>query len=115
MDLHTFETDFKTRIGEHPAASPWARIEAVAGPRATNLRHRIIELGSFDRLVLRRLDGSRDWHGVLDGLDEAVTSGEFPLHHDGQAITDNLKVRQLLGKSLDPSLNRLASSCLLAG
>lgn len=113
VDLHAFEPEFQTQISDQPTASPWARIEAETGVRVTNLRHRIIELSAFDRLVLRQLDGSRDWYAVLDALDEAVSSGEFPIHQDGQAITDNLKVRQILGKSLDPSLNRLASSCLL--
>ncbi|MEO6809163.1 MAG: class I SAM-dependent methyltransferase [Isosphaeraceae bacterium] len=113
VDLHAFEPEFNTQISEQPTASPWARTEAETSPRVTNLRHQIIELSGFDRLVLRQLDGRRDWYALLDALDEAVTSGEFPIHQDGQAITDNLKIRQILGKSLDPSLKRLASSCLL--
>jgi methyltransferase-like protein/SAM-dependent methyltransferase len=111
--LHAFEPHFVVEFGDHPTASPLARLQAEAGTRVTSLRHRVVELSAFDRLVLRQLDGHRDWYAILDALDEAVAAGAFPLNQDGQPITDSLKVRQILGKSLDPSLRRLATSALL--
>jgi methyltransferase-like protein/predicted O-methyltransferase YrrM len=115
VELHAHEPDFVAEVGEHPTASPLARLQAESGPRVTNLRHRVVQLSDFDRLVLRQLDGRRDWYAILDALDEAVAGGAFPLYQDGQPLKDPLRVRQVLGKSLDPSLTRLATSALLVG
>src|SRR5262249_7816415 len=107
VELHAYEPAFVTDISEHPKASPLARLQAESGHRVTSLRHRIVELSDFDRLVLRQLDGRRDWFAILDALDEAVSSGAFTIHQDRQPLKDTLKVRQILGKSIDPSLRLL--------
>ena len=115
VELYAHEPDFVVEIGEHPTASPLARLQAEAGHRVTNLRHKVVPLSDFDRLVLRQLDGRRDWFAILDALDQAVSSGAFPLSQDGRPLTDPLRIRQVLGKSLDPSLTRLAAGALLVG
>ena len=115
VDLHAFEPPLAAEIAERPKASPLARLQAETSPRVTNLRHRVVELGPFDRLVLGLLDGDRDGFALIDGLAEAVADGRFPLVQDGQPVTDGFKVRQILGRSVDPSLRRLASSALLLG
>jgi hypothetical protein len=79
------------------------------------VRHKIIELSGFERLVLKRLDGSRDRSQLLDELVIAVAQGEFPLIHNNQPITDSIAARAILERSLEPCLGRLGTSALLVG
>jgi methyltransferase-like protein/SAM-dependent methyltransferase len=115
VDLYAHEPAFVTELSERPTASPMARLQAEAGARTTNLRHRVVELGAFESLVLRQLDGRRDRSALLDALVEAASSGRFQLHHDGQPITDQPKLREIFEKSLGPCLQGLANSALLVG
>jgi methyltransferase-like protein len=115
LDLSAHEPEFVTELAEHPTASPMARIQAEAGPRTTNLRHRTVELGAFERLVLRQLDGRRDRSAILDALVEAGITGQLQLQHDGQPITERARLREIFEKSLGPCLQGLANSALLVG
>lgn len=115
VDLHAFEPSMAAEVGERPEASPLARLQAETSPRVANLRHKVIELSAFDRLVLGLLDGQRDGFALIDGLADAVADGRFPLVQEGRPVTESFKVRQILGRSIDPSLRRLASSALLLG
>jgi hypothetical protein len=113
LELHVTEPSFAMDISERPVASPYARRESREGNLVTNLRHRIVELGPFDRLVVERLDGTRDRADLIDELVAAALDGTFPLHRDGQPVTDAMEVRQIIERSLDPSLLRLRGSTLL--
>jgi methyltransferase-like protein len=114
-DLYAHEADFVTELSDRPTASPMARLQAEAGPRVTNLRHRTVELGAFERLVLRQLDGHRNRSAILDALVQAGATGQFQLQHEGQPITDGTKLREIFEKSLSPCLQGLANGALLVG
>lgn len=115
VDLHAAEPTFALETSERPQASPYAMHEVADSHQVTNLRHRIVELGSFDRLVLGRLDGTLDRAELVDGLVATVLDGTFPLHRNGQPITDAIEIRQIIERSLDASLARLRGSALLVG
>lgn len=114
VDLHSWEPAFATELGDRPKASPWARLQAERSVgRLTNLRHRVLEVSAFDRLVLRQLDGRRTRSQVIDGLVTAALDGTFPLQRDGAMLRDAMEVRGILERSLGPSLARLRGNALL--
>ncbi len=113
IELNVFEPRFASKISERPKPSPLAALQAEAGTQVVNLRQRMVELGGFDRLVIRQLDGQRDRAAILDRLVQAVREGTFPLNRNGQPITDENEIREILDRSLTPSLQRLAGSVLL--
>lgn len=114
LALHTWPAPFVMELSDQPYASAFARYQAESGPaRVTNLRHQVIELSAFDRLVLRRLDGANNHAAIVDGLIAAALDGTFPLKRDGQALRDVIEIRQVLERSLGPSLLRIRESALL--
>ena len=115
LDLTTFEPRFVAAAGLNPEASVLALDQAERGSRVTSLRHRVVELSDFERLVLRQLDGTRDRAEILDSLVAEAVAGRFLLHQGGDPIRDPMVARPILGRSLEPCLARLASSALLVG
>ncbi len=116
VELHTFEPGLAAEPPERPAASPVARRQAEAGRAVVNLRHRLARLSDFDTLVLRQLDGRRDRPAILSALAEAVARGEFAIRDQlGNPLSDGALVASVLGRSLEPSLRRLALASLLVG
>jgi hypothetical protein len=113
VGLTTFEPPAALDISRRPTASAYARLQAERGNRVTNLRHRVAELSAFDRLVLGLADGTRERGELVDDLVAACLGGTFPLHRDGQPIADAIEVRQIMERSLEPSLLRLRGSLLL--
>jgi methyltransferase-like protein/ubiquinone/menaquinone biosynthesis C-methylase UbiE len=116
VELHVHVPAFVTELSERPVASALARHQAAAGiARVTNLRHRTVDLGVFDLLVLRHLDGSRDRAALLDLLADLAAKDVLTLRQDGQPLRDPTRIRDLLSGSLGGCLQRLAGSALLIG
>jgi SAM-dependent methyltransferase len=113
VELTTFEPPAALDLSLRPTASPYARLQAEQGNRVTTLRHRIAELSAFDRLVLGLADGTRERPELVDDLVAACLRGAFPLNRDGLPIADAIEVRQVMERSLEPSLLRLRGSLLL--
>ncbi len=103
VELQTAPLPIAGETGERPLASPLARLQARTEPRVTNLRHRLIDLDEFDRLVLVQLDGTRDRAALSEVLREAV---------DAQNLTPE-QVREALAGQLEEALYRLQRSALL--
>jgi methyltransferase-like protein len=113
VELRTHQPACAVEPGERPAASPFARVQAVRQPRVTNLLHRAVELPDLERLLLRQLDGRRDRPALVEVLTEAVTSGAFRLEKDGQPQHDRAAARAVFAAWLEPALARLANAALL--
>jgi methyltransferase-like protein len=115
VDLVSWDAPFATGPSLHPTAHPLARIQVESGgKKATSHRHRVVQLTDFERLVLLQCDGGRDRAEILDRLVAAVLDGTFPLHQNGDPITDIFEIRSILDRSLDPALARLRLSALMA-
>ncbi len=69
-------------------ASPLARLQAVAAPHATNLRHEEVPLGDVDRQLLSQLDGSRDRAALVEMLAELRAKNVLKVEKDGKPISD---------------------------
>jgi hypothetical protein len=111
--LHRYNPPLPSLAGPRPLASPLARHQAATTPLVTNLRNWNVELSGFDRLVLRQLDGQRDRPALVDALTDEVVAGRFPIQQDGRSIDEPHAVREIIARSLGPSLQRLVASVLL--
>jgi SAM-dependent methyltransferase len=72
LEVHAWPGRAALAPGEHPIASPLARLQAIASHRVASLRHRVIQLEAPDRCLLGLLDGSRDRAAIAAGLQPAV-------------------------------------------
>jgi methyltransferase-like protein/2-polyprenyl-3-methyl-5-hydroxy-6-metoxy-1,4-benzoquinol methylase len=115
VELHLQAPCFTVQVSERPVASPLARLQAPQGAQVTCLRHRVVELGEFERQLLPLLDGSRDQAALLEEVVALVGRGDVTISEEGQAVQDLDRVRVLFGAALEPSLQRLARSALLVG
>src|SRR4029453_2714851 len=72
LEVHAWPGRAALAPGEHPIASPLARLQAVASHRVASLRHRVIRLEAPDRCLLGLLDGSRDRAAIAADLQPAL-------------------------------------------
>jgi methyltransferase-like protein/2-polyprenyl-3-methyl-5-hydroxy-6-metoxy-1,4-benzoquinol methylase len=112
VELYTDEDAFRVELSDSPRASPVA-VALADAPSIPNLRHQLYAPSAFDRLVLKQLDGARDRGAIVERLIQAVEAGKFPLQQGGSPITDPHSIRDILSRSLEPSLKRLASAMLM--
>jgi methyltransferase-like protein/SAM-dependent methyltransferase len=106
---------FTTAVGETPATTALARLQAGQGYKVTNLRGELVTLDEIHRQTLKLLDGRRTRAGLVDGLLAPVRAGDLALQRDSdrQKVTDEAEMRRLLGPALDKVLENLARRALL--
>ncbi len=68
---------FVIEVSTRPTASPLARWQAGRQAKVTNLRHLLMPISDFDRLLLSLLDGTRDRATLLGCLLDAVHQGRL--------------------------------------
>jgi methyltransferase-like protein/cyclopropane fatty-acyl-phospholipid synthase-like methyltransferase len=113
LELHVHPARFVMEIAEKPTASPLARLQATAGPHATNLRHETVRLSDFERQLVIVLDGSRDRDALVTALADVVQRGVLTVRENQQPITDPQRLRLILQAALQEELPRLAKFALL--
>jgi len=79
----------------------------------TNLRGRAVQLDEFHRLVLRRLDGTRDQFQLLEEIKALFLGGDFTIEHGGQPVRDPAMIEAMIGPEIEPTVRRLAGLALL--
>jgi methyltransferase-like protein len=113
VELHVGPPRFASSAGERPIASPLARLQAEESGRVTNLRRRTVELDGLDRLVLGRLDGTRDRPALLETIRGLVASDELSISGEDGPIRDPAMIDEILTAEIEPCLQRLAGLALL--
>jgi SAM-dependent methyltransferase len=113
VEVHTSPPRSVRDPGAFPRTSAWARRQAERGAIVTDLRHRLTELDSTERLLFQRLDGQSDRAALVAWLEERVQRGkivftEGPLP-EGEAL------RLALGEIVDLVLRNLTRQALLMG
>lgn len=105
---------FTTTIGDHPATTALARLQAQQGYRVTNVRGESVTLDEIHRQVLRHLDGDTSTDKLTELLIDRLRAGEFFLHreNDKTPLTDETQMRELLASALDKVLANLARYAL---
>ena len=115
VELHTFQPPLVGTLSERPIASAIARFEARQGSIVANLWHERAHLTPLNRQLVRLLDGTRDRTAVLDSLVKLAIEEKIHLKVDGQPITEEGQMRQLLDRELDQNLQWLARAGTLVG
>ena len=113
VDLSAFPLAPCLSVSEHPLASRLTRDQAEHGRVVTNQWHGTSQLTDLQRQVIRQLDGSTDRSAIVDFLVEQVMSEKMKIHEKGAAVREPERVRPILVKVLDETLNQLARSGLL--
>lgn len=73
---HEWLAPFATRVAERPHVWEYARYQARAGNHMlTNQRHETVPVMEFDRRLAILCDGTRDRHGLIESMLEAVDAG----------------------------------------
>jgi len=112
IELRTHFPAISSQVPERPSALPLARLQAERGEDgAVNLRHERVRLGKTDRAVLRRLDGTRTRHDLIQDLRRDATDGPVEVRIDGELRTD----ADALGQAVDLVLDRLRRAAFLQG
>src|SRR5690606_3961534 len=89
LEIHQQPAPFTLTPGSHPVASPYARWKASTGAtNLINLAHREVELGDLERLLLQRLDGTRDRIALRNDLLTLSREGIFEITEQGEPVTD---------------------------
>ncbi|HKM56231.1 MAG TPA: hypothetical protein VJY33_22695, partial [Isosphaeraceae bacterium] len=113
LDFHVHPPRFASEPGDRPVASPLARLQAEQEEMVTNLRGRAVELDEFHRLVLRRLDGTRNLSQLLEEIKALFLSGDFSIEQEGQPVRDPAMIEVMIGPEIEPTVRRLAGLALL--
>ncbi len=109
--LYTTPPPITSRPGERPKAFTVARHQAQKEARVTSLLHELVQLGDFDRQLLRQLDGARTQQDILGKLTADVKSGS--LKPSANVPTEPVQLHAALQKALNDSLTRFARLALL--
>ncbi|QSA98193.1 methyltransferase regulatory domain-containing protein [Methylococcus sp. EFPC2] len=113
LELHTWQADFTTRVGERPRISRIAAYQATRGSSIINQRHEAGELDVFARELGILLDGSRDRSQLLTALRCRVEAGELAFRQQGNPVKETAALDRILETALDETLRRFARSALL--
>lgn len=107
---------FTTSVGEKPAATPLARLEAQRGYKVTNLRGESVVLDELHRQTLRQLDGSRNMPALVEAMTGVLRRGDLVLQRDSDksTVSEESEMRKLLAPALGKVLQNLARRALLA-
>ena len=100
---------------ENPCALPLARWQASQGFRVSSHRLDMLQPDPLVRILIAMCDGTRDRTALIEGLAEAVNKGELHLQEHGWPVQEPKRVRSLLEKIYDGSLEKLRRIGLLAG
>jgi methyltransferase-like protein len=113
MEMHIYTPQLAVRPGPRPRAPGWARLQANAGNRVTNLRHEVVPLDDISRFLLSQLDGERDRAALLEVLERLVEERGMVVQRRGRPITDAAERQATLAEGLEINLGELARAALL--
>jgi len=77
VEVYRDPVRFAATPGEFPRVSPWARRQAVCGPRVTDLRHRLTKLDEVERVLVPLLDGQTPRSALVARLEEEIATGRL--------------------------------------
>lgn len=113
VELQTSESPFANEVSEQPVACPLARYQASNGARVTNRRHSSVTLDPINSYLLTQLDGTQNKDQLLQRLVQYVIDHKIALQHDGQVVSSEAEIRELLKSKLAPALDQLRRQALL--
>lgn len=109
VEFHAYLPAFTIDISDKPIGSPFARFQAKAGARVTNLRHERVDLDAVSHIVLQCLNGGHHRESLVDILMTLIEKGAIRIQQEGDDERDKLL------EEVDRSLSWLAAVALLVG
>ena len=113
IEFHCAAPCFSIQIGERPAASRLARLQAETATSVTNLRHESLPLNELARHLLRHMDGTRDRMALVEILGRLVQEGVLVPPAEEEAAGKPRDVNTRLAEAADRTLEFLARNALL--
>jgi methyltransferase-like protein/SAM-dependent methyltransferase len=113
VELHTAESTFANTVTEQPLACALARYQASTGARVTNRRHSSVMLDPINCFLLTQLDGTQNKDQLLQRLVQYVIDHQIALQLDGQVVSSEAEIQELLRSRLEPGLEQLQRQALL--
>jgi methyltransferase-like protein/SAM-dependent methyltransferase len=113
LELSVMSLGVVSKVSQLPVARTLARHQARSGNSVTNLWHGNVPLNDFQRNLLVLLDGRHDRAQLTEEFARMAASGAMRVMDAGQPTSDPARVREMLARSIDETLNQLAAAALL--
>ncbi|MBX9705947.1 MAG: methyltransferase regulatory domain-containing protein, partial [Gammaproteobacteria bacterium] len=114
VEFHLMPSDFIVQPGEHPVASPLARLQSLNGNKVTNLRHYTIRIEDpVGHHLLQLLDGSRNRADLVDALLQWADSENVDFLKQATENGSSKAIREKVADQLERSLTELGHLALL--
>ncbi len=107
VSIHPDKGNFTTHISEYPETTELIRLEARQGESIADLRHRLVRLDIFERILVQYLDGRHDQNAILENMISHVNQGDIELFAGEKKITDHDKIRVEIKRLINSTLTRL--------
>lgn len=79
----------------------------------TNQIHEFVTTDAYGQFLVECCDGKHDRNAILETLVKRVKDGILRLDRNGQQVTDEAEIRELLDARLDSDLEAMSKSAVL--
>ncbi len=106
---------YNANVSEKPKTDELSKYQALYGPNTTNMRHDVISLGIFERLLIQELDGKNNTDELCKKFTKKIMAGELDIAHEGVKLTEEAKIQKHLLPQIKGTLQNFANNALLDG
>lgn len=112
VEIHAHRRPVTLDISERPLTTPYARWQAASSEVVTTLTHHIAPISSFDRLILRCLDGRTDRGKIKELIMPYIEQNPELLSEMGET-NEAMNTDAAVSRQVDEGLQRIARHALL--
>jgi methyltransferase-like protein/trans-aconitate methyltransferase len=114
VTIYSSGGNYTSEIEEKPIVSYLARYQAEDQVYVTNLRHEIVTLNLFERIIIQYLDGKHTYDDIKKYIIEHIEKGDFQILDDQNiTIKDTGQIEKKCEKLCRESINRFSKEALL--
>src|SRR5262249_61057804 len=113
VELSVQPSPFTTAVSERPRTSLYIRLRAESSNTVTDLRHYNVKLSDLQRYLLQFLDGNSDRNALLEKVPDLVVPNVLVVRENGQRVDNRDRLKQILEKPLEQSLQQFGQHALL--
>lgn len=96
VEFHSVKPACLNKVPEHPLINPCARIQAKQGDWVVTERHEYYILNPFEKLLVPLCDGGNGIESIVETMKTSVAEAELTPHVEGEAMDNDLAVRELV-------------------
>jgi methyltransferase-like protein/cyclopropane fatty-acyl-phospholipid synthase-like methyltransferase len=114
VTIYSSGGNYTSNIKEKPIVSFIARYQAENQIYVTNLRHEIVTLNLFERIIIQYLDGKHTYEDIKKNIIEHIEKGDFQVLDDqNTALKDIDQIEKKCENLCRESINRFSKEALL--